>query len=348
MIRRLHVLTSFLAFVVFAVLFDSYALSRPQHILALVPRPTEGRPRHFLALIPRHRPAEAPPRPVPALLPRSSDPCRPAPVSTPFSMSPDALALARVLLSEGDRSGAEHEVREVWRSEELSPKLEAEILAAFPEFLTRADHATRMDRRIGARDFTTAMRAAARVGASYASIVKACVAVAGKEKRARALLEKVPGELHQNLGYLLCRIQWLVNNEGTAEAVRLMLEAPREAMARQDTDQWWRERRVLARKLLDVGDAKTAYQIVRGAASPANEYYRAEAHFMAGWIALRSLSDPKIAFAHFQHVDDGSTNTGAVAQPRQPVEWRRHARITRRLPGIPRRIMARWRAPVSG
>jgi len=199
-------------------------------------------------------------------------------------------------------------------SEELSPKLETEILAAFPDFLTRADHAARMDRRIGARDFTTAMRAAARVGPSYASIVKACVAVAGKEKKARALLEKVPSELRQNLGYLLCRIQWLVNNEGTAEAVRLVLEAPREAMGRQDTDQWWRERRVLARKLLDVGDAKTAYQIVRGAASPVNEYYRAEAHFMAGWIALRFLSDPKIAFAHFQHIDDGSTNPLVLAR----------------------------------
>ena len=55
MTRRLHVLTSLLAFVVFAVLFDSYALSRPNHIFALVPRskPTEGRPRHFLTLIPQ-------------------------------------------------------------------------------------------------------------------------------------------------------------------------------------------------------------------------------------------------------------------------------------------------------
>src|SRR5215472_9618419 len=96
MTRPLHVLTSSLALVVFAVLFDSYALSGPNHILALVPRskPTEGRPRHFLALIPRHRPAEA--RPFLALLPRSrsSDPCRQVPVSTPFSMAPDALALA--------------------------------------------------------------------------------------------------------------------------------------------------------------------------------------------------------------------------------------------------------------
>src|SRR5262249_44499517 len=96
MTRPLHVLTSSLALVVFAVLFDSYALSGPNHILGLVPRskPTEGRPRHFLALIPRHRPAET--RPLLALLPRgrSSDPCRPVPVSPPFSMAPDALALA--------------------------------------------------------------------------------------------------------------------------------------------------------------------------------------------------------------------------------------------------------------
>src|SRR6266487_5613973 len=115
MTRRLHTLTSFLAFVVFAVLFDSYALSRPQHILALVPRPTEGRPRHFLALIPRHRPAEAPPRPVPALLPRSSDPCRPAPVSTPFSMPPDALALAYMTAMSADVSALKQAIEFVRR-----------------------------------------------------------------------------------------------------------------------------------------------------------------------------------------------------------------------------------------
>ncbi len=224
------------------------------------------------------------------------------------------LALARVLLGEGDRGRAEQEVRETWRSEELSARLEAEILAAFPDFLTPVDHQTRMDRRLGAKDFITAMRAAVRLGGSYAAIVKACVAVAGKDKKARALLDKVPGDLHQDLGYVLCRIQWLLDNDGIAEAARLMVEAPRESMARQDTDQWWRERRVLARKLLDLGDARTAYDIVRDAALPADEYYRAEAHFTAGWIALRFLNDPTTAIAHFDHVDDGSSNPVVLAR----------------------------------
>ncbi len=101
---------------------------------------------------------------------------------------------------------------------------------------------------------------------------------------------------------------------GVAEATRLMVTAPRDAMSRQDTDQWWRERRVLARELLDLGDINTAYQIVRDAAAPADEYYRAEFHFMAGWIALRFLNDPTAALTHFAHVDDGSTNPIVLAR----------------------------------
>ena len=37
------------------------------------------------------------------------------------------------------------------------------------------------------------------------------------------------------------------------DAARLMLAAAPDTMALQDTDQWWRERRSLARKLLDEG-----------------------------------------------------------------------------------------------
>jgi soluble lytic murein transglycosylase len=50
------------------------------------------------------------------------------------------------------------------------------VLAAFPDVLTRADHVARMDRRIGGKDFSAAMRAAKRVGPEQVAIVKACIA----------------------------------------------------------------------------------------------------------------------------------------------------------------------------
>ena len=247
------------------------------------------------------------------------------------------LALARVEMGEGDRAGAESEVRAVWQSAELSAELEAAVLAAFPDVLTRADHMARMDRRIGAKDFGAAMRAAKRVGDDQVAIVKACTAAEAKSTKGGALLDAVPADAREDLGYALCRLHWLLRNdtpgsnlrgrivtpkEDIAAAVKLTLAASQEDLQRQDTDEWWRERRVLARKLIDLGDAATAYQVVRKSAPPANPYYRAEFHFMAGWIALRFLADPATALEHFAHVDEGTADPIVLARA---AYWRGRA-----------------------
>ena len=98
------------------------------------------------------------------------------------------------------------------------------------------------------------------------------------------------------------------------DAARVMIAAAPDTMAQQDTDQWWRERRTLARKLLDQGKFQTAYEVVRPAAPPDNEYYRADVHFMSGWIALRYLDDPKTAAAHFALIDQESKNPIVLAR----------------------------------
>ena len=218
------------------------------------------------------------------------------------------LALARVLMSEGDRAGAEREVRTVWRSAELSSGLEASILETFHDMLNSADHKARMDKRIGAKDFGAAMRAAKRLGDDEIAIVKACVAVEANSSKARALLDAVHGEARQDLGHALCQLHWRLRHDQIAAAAELVLAASPEDLLRQDTDEWWRGRRLLARKLIDLGDAKTAYRVVREAAPPANPYYRADFHFMAGWIALRFLGDPTTAREHFVHVDETSAD----------------------------------------
>jgi soluble lytic murein transglycosylase len=224
------------------------------------------------------------------------------------------LALARALLAAGDRDGAQSQVSVAWRSDELSERAEADALDVFRDILTRDDHRARMDKRIGAKDLSGAMRAARRLGDDDLSIVKACAAVTASSTKALDLLDAVPTEARQDLGYTLCRIHWMMRHDRYADATRLMLAARSETMPLQDTDEWWRERRVLARKLLDLGEFQTAYQVVRNAALPANENYRAEFHFMPGWIALRYRNDPAAARAHFSHIDDGSANPIVLAR----------------------------------
>lgn len=232
------------------------------------------------------------------------------------------LALARVLLAAGDRDGAVRNVRAAWHDGELSAETETAVLAEFSGLLTRTDHAGRMDRRIGAKDFAGAMRAAHRMGDAEAKIVKACVAAEADAKKAKSLLDAVPSEARDDAGYALCRIHWLRHQNDLAGAAKAMLATAGTAVERLDTDEWWRERRLLARKLLDQGDAKTAYQIVTEAAAPANPYYHSEWSFMQGWIALRFLGDVAAARAHFAHI--GESTADPLVQARGAY-WRGRA-----------------------
>jgi soluble lytic murein transglycosylase len=224
------------------------------------------------------------------------------------------FALARLLLAEGNRDGAGRLVRQAWRSDELLERSEAEAFELFRDLLTREDHRARMDKRIGAKDLAGAKRAAQRLGSDELSIVKACAAAAGNDDKALDLLNDVAVEARGDLGYTLCRFRWMARHDRIDEATRLILAAEPATMALQDTDEWWRERRSLARKLLDQGKFEAAYQVVRDAAMPASEHYRADFHFMCGWIALRYRNDPATARAHFAHIDDGSANPIVLAR----------------------------------
>ncbi len=80
-----------------------------------------------------------------------------------------------------------------------------------------------------------------------------------------------------------------------------MLSAPRDPVRLVNGDEWWVERRLLSRKLLDQGDAKLAYRLCSEHSARSNES-RIEAEFHAGWIALRFLNDPVSAAPHFAKV----------------------------------------------
>lgn len=224
------------------------------------------------------------------------------------------LALARVFLAEGHRDRAQRLVRTVWRSAELTERTETDALAVFGALLTPEDFRARMDKLIGAGDISAAMRAAHHLGDDALSIVKACAAVERNSDKASDRLGAVATGARGDLGYVLCRVRYLMRRDKLAEASRLTLAAPSQAMALQDTDEWWRVRRVLARKLLDRGDARTAYRVASTAAPPESANYRVQSHFLPGWIALRYLHDPNMAAAQFAHVDDDCANPITLAR----------------------------------
>jgi soluble lytic murein transglycosylase len=223
------------------------------------------------------------------------------------------FALARARIAAGNRKEAEGVVREAWRYDSFSPDVETRVFETFGEFLTNADHKARMDRRLYEKDDTEAgLRAATRLGGNEILIAKARIAMMTKGGN-KAALDAVPAAGRNDIGYKLARIQMLRRADELAEAVALIKTIPQLDKS-HDLDEWWMERRTLARKLLDDGNAKDAYVVVRDATPPDSNGYRSEHQFMAGWIALRYLHDPSTAYAHFAKIADFAVNPTSLAR----------------------------------
>jgi soluble lytic murein transglycosylase len=225
------------------------------------------------------------------------------------------FVLARVMLARGDRKNAERLVRDAWRGDSMSSDTEEVALDQFGSLLNGGDFKARMDMLLYAGDNAeSGMRAAKRLGAGYVALAKARIAVNKKASNARALLDAVPKDLQSEPLYIFSRAQWLRREEKFPEAAQIIQTAPRDVTRLVNADEWWIERRLLARKLMDIGDNRMAYAVARDAALPAKDIYKTEQEFTAGWIALRFLNDPNLAAQHFSRIGTDSVNPTALAR----------------------------------
>ncbi|HET9716207.1 MAG TPA: lytic transglycosylase domain-containing protein [Pseudolabrys sp.] len=248
-----------------------------------------------------------------------NDGVEPSVVRAFFAKKPPTTAkgrymLARALLAQGDREGAASLVRYAWRYEDCSADVEKKVLELFGGMLTPADHKVRMESRFYADDIEAGTRAAARLGGHEVAIARARSAVIRKARNAKALLDAVPAAAQRDPGYIFARVQWLRRNDKPEEASKLILTAPKDPESLVDLKQWWLERRLLVRKLLDERDPRTAYAVARDAAPPERGFYRADVFFTAGWVALRYLHDPKTAAQHFARIVEGTNNPHALSR----------------------------------
>ncbi len=76
---------------------------------------------------------------------------------------------------------------------------------------------------------------------------------------------------------------------------------------------------MLARKLVRLGDPRTAYVVASQHGQTLAGEPRQDAEFLAGFIALRLLDDKARALPHFQRVGEGSRS--AITQGPAPPIW---------------------------
>ncbi len=210
------------------------------------------------------------------------------------------LALARIERSRAQIAAASDVVRQIWREDDFSASQEVSILHEFGDLIEKADHKYRADRLLYKEQLVPALREAALAGPDVVLLAKARAAGIGNAA-SDAAIAAVPKPLQKDPGLTFSRIQKARRANKIDEAAYLMLSAPRDPTQIIDGDQWWVERRLVARKLLDLGNTRMAYRVV-AESSATSTAMKIEAEFHAGWIALRFLEDPKRAAGHFARI----------------------------------------------
>ena len=230
--------------------------------------------------------------------------------------------MARALARRGDFDAAAQIARDGWRRDDLGAGFETQYFKELGEFLTARDHKYRADRLLYHGKTALALLAAGRAGPDVALLARA------RSSGGDRAFASVPMALQNDPGLYYSRIRTLNNAKKFTEAATLFRKAPTDPESVIEGDLWWMERRQTARKVLDLGDADTAYVIcARHAAQSTGN--KVEAEFMAGWIALRFLDDPARAARHFSTLE---TFAETPLQKSRALYWRGRAAEALRTP----------------
>ncbi len=232
----------------------------------------------------------------------------------PPRSSSGKAALAAAYAARGETARAEALLRAAWTDPYLNRSAENTILERFDTLLGEDDHKARIDALLmrdsrwkGTRSarLTKVRRMLPLLSEAERGPITARIAVFNRAQAARSAMAKHIGGRDEDWGFYLKRIQMHRRADEDETAWNLLLKAPTNPEAIVAPDDWWIERRVNAYAALYAGKPQLAYDLVADP-GPLSVNPRKEALFMAGWLALRKLNNPRTALAHFESLKEAA------------------------------------------
>ncbi len=221
-----------------------------------------------------------------------------------------AMKLAKALIMTGRNAEAAELARRAWTELPFSPPEERAFAKAFGAHLHQAEHIQRLDRLLWLGDNAAARRMFTRVDAGTRTLAEARLALQAMRGGVDAAVNKVPAVLKEDPGLIYDRARWRRRKEQYLGAAQLLDRSP---LSTPFADRVWAERDDAARRALDRGDPLLAYRLAKNHGVASGTAF-ADGEFLAGWIALRSLRQPKTALRHFELLYAGVSSPISAAR----------------------------------
>lgn len=238
---------------------------------------------------------------------------------------------AEIMLSSGDVAGGTEALRATWISADFGPLDEKNFIARHSAAIRAEDHARRADRLLWDGQAEAAHRMLPLLPADHRALTEARLALAAQASNAEALVGRVPARLRSAPGLLYEQLRSRRKKDNIDGAVQILLAQPGDLVR---PAAWWAERQTIARRVLAGGNAELAYRIVEQHGLIEGNAY-SEAQFLLGYIALRYMKNPSLAFDHFSRILTrvgtpyakaragywGGRAAGAQAKPDLAAKW---------------------------
>lgn len=216
-------------------------------------------------------------------------------------MTPDGMRYYLHYLSEtGQSDKARETFREFWATALLRSSEQKHFYKHYAQWLTPEINRKRLDTLLFSRQYTNARNLARVMGNGTKKLVEARIALAEDKSGVDWYIRQVPEALQDDPGLLYERLKWRRENNLHLRAIDL-LNYPPDADKLSNPSEWWLERHIMARRMLEVKDYKTAYSLAANHRQTSGFSY-AQAEWLAGWIALTFNNKPMFAYEHFQNL----------------------------------------------
>jgi len=205
---------------------------------------------------------------------------------------------AEVLLNSGELENGVAALRAAWIDGDFGPLDERNFLARRSVSIRAEDNEQRLERLLWDGQYDAARRMLPLVPNDWRDLGEARLALAALAPDAEALVARVPVKLRADPGLIYEELRWRTRRDMVGAAVRILLSQPGDLVR---PAAWWAERQTIARRVLATGDAALAYRLVEQHGLIEGNSY-SEAEFLLGFIALRYMNNPELAFDHFSRI----------------------------------------------
>lgn len=204
----------------------------------------------------------------------------------------------RALLANRKISEAKKILRTWWPKADLTRDQQRSFYARYSHYLDKESHEERLRHLLHRDQFTNAEAIANVLGGGYPVLTRALKSLSQKNSDVNNLIEAVPAALKNDEGLLYERLKWRRQNDLDQGAIEILNKAPSASRMHVPAD-WWRERHIIVRRLIEKKQYKQAYELASSHRQKEG-FPLAQAEWVSGWLALQFVNEPWKAFEHFE------------------------------------------------